>query len=269
MVVVPISWSGRHWALPFLTVLAPSARCEKHRKRHKTLTDWARQAILQTKRWLPNRLLIFVADSGFAALELLAAVRHRVCVITRLRLDAALYKPAPPRRKGQRGRTPLKGRRLPTLRAVLASRKTVWATVVVSQWYNAQQRKLLVATGQRGLVPFRHRAGADPLGAGARSDRRARARSFPQHRPGCDAGDDPRLVRLTLAGGDHLPGGSYSPWSRDPAPVVRSRHPAYHPGAAGAVLADHCVGRWPGTRYRNGTAAECRRLVPQAGTDIQ
>src|SRR5271165_4956089 len=71
MAVVPISWSGRHWALPFLTVLALSARwSEKHRKRHKTLTDWARQAILQTKRWLPNRSLIFVADSGFAALEL-------------------------------------------------------------------------------------------------------------------------------------------------------------------------------------------------------
>jgi hypothetical protein len=48
---------------------------------------------------------------------------------------------------GQRGRTPLKGRRLPTLRAVLASKKTVWRTVVVSQWYNAQQRRLLVATG--------------------------------------------------------------------------------------------------------------------------
>jgi len=148
MVVVPIPWAARSWALPFLTVLAPSARwSEKHRKRHKTLTDWARQAILQTKRWLPNRLLIFVADSGFAALELLASVRCHVCVITRLRLDAALFKPAPRRRKGQRGRPPLKGRRLPILRAVLASRKTVWTTVVVSQWYNAQQRKLLTATG--------------------------------------------------------------------------------------------------------------------------
>ena len=74
-----------------LTVLAPSARwSETHRKRHKTLTDWARQAILLTKRWLPNRVLIAVADSGFAALELLAAVRHHVCLITRLRLDAAL-----------------------------------------------------------------------------------------------------------------------------------------------------------------------------------
>jgi len=50
MVVVPFSWSGWHWALPFLTVVAPSARWGgTHRKRHKTLTDWARQAILQTK----------------------------------------------------------------------------------------------------------------------------------------------------------------------------------------------------------------------------
>ena len=88
-----------------------------------------------------------VADSGFVALELLAAVRHHVCLITRLRLDAALYKPVPPRRKGQRGRLPLKGRRLPTLSAVLASRKTIRTTVVVSQWYSAQQRKLLTATG--------------------------------------------------------------------------------------------------------------------------
>ena len=160
MVVLPIRWSGRHWALPFLTVLAPSARwSETHRKRHKTLTDWARQAILQTKRWLPDRALIFVADSGFAALDLLAAVRGHVCVITRLRLDAALYKPAPPRRKGQRGRSRLKGDRLPSLKSVLDSKKTVWTRVVVSQWYNAQQRALLTATG----TALWYKAGAAPV----------------------------------------------------------------------------------------------------------
>ncbi|HEV2280106.1 MAG TPA: transposase [Acidobacteriaceae bacterium] len=172
MVVVPIPWSGRHWALPFLTVLAPSARwSETHRQRHKTLTDWARQAILQTRRWLPDRRLIFVADSGFAALELLAGVRNRVCVITRLRLDAALYKPAPPRRKGQRGRSRLKGARLPALRNVLASKKTVWTRVTVAQWYNAQQRTLLTATGtalwyKAGVapVPIRWVLVRDPTG---------------------------------------------------------------------------------------------------------
>ena len=153
-------------------LLAPSARwSETHGKRHKTLTDWARQAILQTKRWLPNRRLVFVADSGFAALELLAAVRRHVCMITRLRLDANLFQPAPKRRTGQRGRPPLKGRRLPKLSAVLNNRKTVWTSVVVSQWYNAQQRKLLVATGtavwyHTGIppVPIRWVLVRDPSG---------------------------------------------------------------------------------------------------------
>ena len=39
-----------------------------------------------------------VADSTFAVLELLAALRPQMTYIARLRLDAALYAPAPPRR---------------------------------------------------------------------------------------------------------------------------------------------------------------------------
>jgi hypothetical protein len=160
MVAVPIPWAGRTWSLPFLTVLAPSARwSEANGKRHKTLTTWARQAILQTKRWLPNRRLVFVADSGFAALDLLSAVRGHVCMITRLRLDANLFRPAPKRRPGQRGRTPLKGGAMPKLNAVLKNKKTIWTSVVVSQWYNAQQRRLLVATG----TAFWYHAGIAPV----------------------------------------------------------------------------------------------------------
>jgi len=64
-------------------VLASSARwSEAQGRRHKTLTDWARQAILQTRRWLADRRLVVVADSSFAALELIAAVRRHVCLIT-------------------------------------------------------------------------------------------------------------------------------------------------------------------------------------------
>ena len=96
MLVVPIPWARRPWALPFLTVLAPSERDARRRgRRHKRLTDWARQALLQTARWLPGRRVVVVADSGFAALELLAAVRRRAAVVTRLRLDARLFDPPP------------------------------------------------------------------------------------------------------------------------------------------------------------------------------
>jgi hypothetical protein len=45
MVIVPIPWAARRWALPFLTILAPSARwSEANGKRHKTLTAWAKLA---------------------------------------------------------------------------------------------------------------------------------------------------------------------------------------------------------------------------------
>jgi hypothetical protein len=84
-------------ALPFLTLLAPSKRFYTNNKRTpKTLLDWARQAALQIHRWLPDRYVVLVADSAFAAIEFLAAVRNCVCVVTRLRLDANLFDFPPP-----------------------------------------------------------------------------------------------------------------------------------------------------------------------------
>src|SRR5436309_12026483 len=75
MLLAPVPWAGRVWALPFLTALAPSERCcSECGRRHKTLTDWARQVALQARRWLPGRELVLIGDSAFAALELLAAL---------------------------------------------------------------------------------------------------------------------------------------------------------------------------------------------------
>ena len=96
-----VPWAGRYWALPFLTVLAPSERYYRQRgRRHKKLTDWARQMILQLRRWLPHRPLVLVGDSSYAVLDLLhccQSLAQPVTLIARLRLDAALYEPAPPR----------------------------------------------------------------------------------------------------------------------------------------------------------------------------
>ena len=97
MLLTPIPWAQRVWALPFLTVLAPSERYHEQRKmRHKTITDWAWQMILQVARWMPGRRLIVVADGTYAVLEFLLKVSRLpwVSAITRLRLDACLYDPA-------------------------------------------------------------------------------------------------------------------------------------------------------------------------------
>ncbi|MDF1530436.1 MAG: transposase [Sedimenticola sp.] len=139
MLLVRIPWAKRIWGLPFLTVLAPSERYyESSLCKHKKLTDWARQMGLQVRRWLPGRKIIVVADSGYAALELLdslASLSEPVYMVTQLRLDAALFKPAPKPEPGKVGRPLKKGTRLPTLNAVLEDPQTVWQTVTIENWY--------------------------------------------------------------------------------------------------------------------------------------
>ena len=146
MLLAPIPWAGRVWALPFLTALAPSARYATARgRRHKALLDWARQLLRTVRRWWPEREVVAVADSSYAALEFLAACRagrRPVTIVTRLRLDAALYAPAPPRRPRQIGRPRLKGARLPPLAALAADPATVWTAVTVAHWYGAGARRV-------------------------------------------------------------------------------------------------------------------------------
>jgi hypothetical protein len=111
-----------------------------------------------------------VADSSFAVLTLLAALRHLVqpiTMMTRLRLDAALYDPAPERTLGQTGRPRLKGKRLPTLQQVLGDATTSWATVRVG-WYREPQRTIEVVSAP-AVWYHRHATGAHPLGADSRS----------------------------------------------------------------------------------------------------
>ena len=161
--LVPIRWARRVWALPFLTALCPSARYApsvQRGRRHKSLAERARGLIGQVRRWLPKQALTVVADRGYAAIELLAWCQRLpapVTLITRLRLDAALYEPAPARAAAQKGRPRRKGRRLPTLAKRLTEADTTWSRVRV-RWYGGTWRWLEVASDtavwyHRGLPP--------------------------------------------------------------------------------------------------------------------
>ena len=170
MRLAPVPFAGATWALPFLTVLAPSERFHQERgTRHKTLLDWGRQMLLQVRRWLPERRIIAVADSSFAALDFLGAVRGYVTLITRLRLDANLFAPAPARRKGQNGRPRRKGERLPKLDERLTRADTPWRRVSVTGWYGEGERTLEIASetavwfhGGLPVVPLRWVLVRDP-----------------------------------------------------------------------------------------------------------
>jgi len=149
MLLAPIPWAQHVWALPFLTVLAPSERYyEKKVRKHKKLTDWARQMLFQLRKWLPKHALVVVADSGYSVIELLARMiemKNPICMITRFRLDAALYEPVVAGTK-KVGRPRKKGKRLPTLKNLLENSQTSWQTITIQEWYGEKQREIEITS---------------------------------------------------------------------------------------------------------------------------
>jgi DDE superfamily endonuclease len=170
MLLVPVPWARRVWALPFLTALCWPAERAK-RRRHKSSIDWVRQMMQQVRRWLPGRQLVLIVDGGFAAVSLaLACVTHHVVMVSRLRWDAALYHPPGPQPPGKRGPKPLKGKRQRSLQGWAERADTPWETVEVD-WYKGERKTLWVFsrtalwyTPRQPPVAIRYVLVADPEG---------------------------------------------------------------------------------------------------------
>lgn len=174
MLLVPLPWSNRVWALPFLTVLAPSPKTNAaNGQRHKTSIDWVIQMITAVRRWQPRRSLILVVDGAMAAVKLgLRCIRfgNPVTFVSRLRLDAALHAPPGPQPKSKPGPKPKKGKRLPSLAEHLVNPATKWIRQSID-WYGGRQRLIEYATGTalwytpgHDPLPIRWVLVRDPLG---------------------------------------------------------------------------------------------------------
>ena len=162
MVLVDVPFAGRIWALPVLTALTPGkAWSERHGRRHRTVTEWARLLLLTLRPWLPKRAVVAVMDGEFAALELLHALRPSMAVITRLRKDARLFDP-PPHDEDKPGRPARKGARQPLLSARVADPATRWLRAVQSSrtswrsagWIEYTHGTALWHHGGKPIVPI-------------------------------------------------------------------------------------------------------------------
>ena len=169
-VLVPVPWSRRVWALPVLTALHwPEGKGP--RRGHESAIDWARQMVLQVRRWVPDRELVLVLDGGFAAVELAHDCRrHRLTLACRLRIDAALYDVPGPAVPGRRGPKPTTGPRQPNPRQRAADPATAWESVEVA-WYGGRRQAMRVVTGTAlwhtvhlAPVPIRWVLAHDPAG---------------------------------------------------------------------------------------------------------
>ena len=158
MVIKNLSWTSRSLALPFLTVLAPSASADKKKgKTHKTTTDWAIQIMMQIRRWLPGRKIIFTADGGFATADLAWECRkHDVSLVTRLRIDARLFDF--PKLKTGPGRPAKKGKRLFNPKKMFEVSDVPWSKSEV-KWYEGGVKKIEYIT----IICLWHVTGYEPV----------------------------------------------------------------------------------------------------------
>lgn len=148
MALVPLPWCRRRWALPFLTLLAPSPQTNAaHGCRHKTLVDWLIGSAAVVRRWQPKRRIIIVSDGSLSGVKLgWGYRRYHVTLVSRLNWRAVLHDRPGPRPKGKRGPQATKGARLPKLADYLADPQTLWTGCHLS-WYGRQQQAVDLASG--------------------------------------------------------------------------------------------------------------------------
>ncbi len=109
-------WGGEPLALPINLRL--------YRKGGPTHLDLAQEMIEEVAAWFPRLGFRLVCDGAYPSIA--GRQLPRTVVISRMRRDAALYDPPPPRKKGQRGRPRKKGRRLPTPQQMARAKRGRW-----------------------------------------------------------------------------------------------------------------------------------------------
>jgi DDE superfamily endonuclease len=121
--------SGNNWVVLGLAIPIPfcpdqilclplSARLHLPGEAAPSCVDLAAQMLAEILRWFPDRQIVLIGDGAYAAHGLLGDLDPRVQYVGRMRGDAEIYDPQPPRQPpGKRGRKPKKGPRLPGPRA--------------------------------------------------------------------------------------------------------------------------------------------------------
>jgi len=158
-----VSWrfpfSERYFALPFMTVLEPSAKSDKAAKRrHKTTLQWTIQMLIQVVRWLKNTPIILVGDGGFACGKLAwRCLKLKISLITRLKINACLYDFPPEDEPGKRGRKKTKGAKLYSFKEMLELTDLEWTEIIVEGYGQKKKRLKYISNislwGADGFLP--------------------------------------------------------------------------------------------------------------------
>lgn len=135
----------KSWCLPVLFRLyRGKKRCAAEKRSYRKTPELAADLIRILADVLPHRRIIVVGDAAYTNNSVIKRRPRNVTVIGRCRLDAAIYEPAPIRRAGQMGRPRVRGAKLPSPEARLASGKIRWQSVRVNVYGKTATVKVLV-----------------------------------------------------------------------------------------------------------------------------
>jgi hypothetical protein len=163
-ILVQFPFASRPWALPVLFALYRTREQNEREKRrvHKTPIVLARQLMVVLMHWFPERKFILCGDGHYAAHELARFCylhRDRVTLVSLLHPRAHLCEKPKPRRKGQKGRGRIRGKKLPHPQDVVKQAKRKRSTV---SWYGGKKRRVEFVSqtahwykATEGLVPIR------------------------------------------------------------------------------------------------------------------
>lgn len=121
----------KSWCLPVLFRLyRGKKRCAAEKRPYRKTPELAAELIRILAEVLPHRRIIVVGDAAYTNSSVIKRRPRNVTIIGRCRLDAAIYE-QPPARAGQMGRPRVRGAKLPSPQARLASGKAHWQSIRV------------------------------------------------------------------------------------------------------------------------------------------
>jgi DDE superfamily endonuclease len=107
------------------------AKADPH---HRTRPELALELIQLAAQWYPNDEIVMLGDSAYGGRSVLSHLPPNVHLISRAHPKAALYEPAPPKKKGTRGPARKKGKRLPGMAQWAADPKQLWTRLDFDQF---------------------------------------------------------------------------------------------------------------------------------------
>jgi hypothetical protein len=145
VLAIEIELFDKSWALPVLFRLHRSEkRCKAEKRPYRKLTEQARELVELLVRRYPDRRFELLGDAAYTNASLIKGRPSNVTLIGRGRLDAALYAPPPARRPGQKGRTRVRGKRLPSPARGASRKDARWKNIKVTVYGRTVTVKVLV-----------------------------------------------------------------------------------------------------------------------------